>query len=387
MDFASGKARAALAFALLAGGTAFAPTGAAAGPVTASIAPFGTAADGQVVQLVTLRNARGMTVRVSARGGTIIEILAPDRTGKPANVVLGRPDFAAWEKTGGFNSVIGRYANRIAGGGFTLDGTFYKIAGANPANNVILHGGPNGFSNRLWKAATFEDASGAGARLTYVSADGENGFPGALSVTMTYTLTPDNVLRIAYDATTTKPTVLTLTNHAYFNIGGYDSGPVYDQILQVNASRWTPTDDKQVPTGEIRDVAGTPFDFRKPKPVGTAVYSTDPQILLARGLDHNFVIDKGTGPGIPVAARLFDPKSGRRLEIRTTEPGVQIYSANGFAGQLIGAGGRTLRQGDGLAFETEHFPDSPNKPNFPSTVLRPGETFHSVTEYAFSVAK
>jgi aldose 1-epimerase len=387
MSFASGKARVVLAFALLAGSIALPATALAAGAVTASIALFGTATDGQTVQIITLKNARGMTVRFSTRGGTITEILTPDRKGKTNNVVLGRPDFAAWEKSGGFNSVIGRYANRIAGGGFTLDGTFYKIVGANPNNGVVLHGGPNGFSNRLWRAATFESAGSAGAKLTYVSADGENGFPGELSVTMTYTLTPDNVLRLEYDATTTKPTVLTLTNHAYFNLGGYDSGPVYDQILQVNAAKWTPTDPNQVPTGEIRDVAGTVFDFRKPRRVADAVYSTDPQIMLARGIDHNWVIDKGTGPGIPVAVRLSDPKSGRRLEVRTTEPGVQIYTANGFAGQMTGANGRTLRQGDGIAFETEHYPDSPNKPNFPSTVLRPGETFHSVTEYAFSVGQ
>jgi aldose 1-epimerase len=343
---------------------------------------FGTAADGQVVQLITLHNDHGMTVRFSTRGGTIVAIETPDRAGKIANVVLGRPDFAAWEKSASFNSVIGRYANRIDKGGFTLDGTFYKLE-ANPATKVVLHGGSQGFGSRLWKAETFEKPDGAGAVLTYVSADGESGFPGEMRVRMTYTLTQNNVFRLDYEATTTKPTVVNLTNHTYFNIGGYDSGPVNEQLLQVFAGNFTPTDERLVPTGEIRSVAGTPLDFRRPTRIGDRLYSTDPQILIARGLDHNFVLDKGTGP-LTTAVRLRDPRSGRQLEVRTTEPGVQVYSANGFNGGMLGAGNRTLRQSDGIAFETEHFPDSPNHPNFPSTVLRPGQTFHSTSEWAFS---
>jgi len=345
---------------------------------------FGTSDNGEVVEAITLRNDHGMSVRFLTRGGVITEINAPDRAGKFNNVVLGKPDFAAWDRGGSFNSVVGRYANRIAGGGFTLDGTFHKLVGANPKTGVVIHGGPNGFSSRLWKAELFERADASGATLSYVSADGENGFPGELKVSMTYSLSNDNVLRLEYRASTSKPTVVNLTNHTYFNIGGYDSGPVYDQVMQVFASRWTPTDANQIPTGEIQSVEGTPFDFRKATRVGERIYSTHPQMLLARGLDHNFVLDKPAGVAVPVAVRLSDPRTGRQMEVRTTEPGVQIYSANGMNGSTLGANGRTVRQGDGLAFETEHFPDSPNKPNFPSTVLRPGETFHSVTEYAFS---
>lgn len=357
--------------------------GQAAAAPTATKAVFGTAADGRQVDLITLRNDAGMVVRFSSRGGTITEIDVPDRKGRLDNVVLGVKGFDAWEKMGGFNSIIGRYANRIAGGGFTLDGTFHQLPKPR-VGDVVLHGGPNGFSNRLFTTETFTRPGVAGATLTYVSADGENGFPGELTVKVTYSLTSDNVLRLDYQATTTKPTVVNLTNHAYFTLGGHASGPVYDQMLQVFASRWTPTDERQVPTGEIRSVAGTPFDFRRPARVGDRVYSGDPQMVLAKGLDHNFVLDQGGKATPGVAVRLLDPRSGRQLEVRTTEPGVQIYTANNLFGTTVGGDGRTLRQGDGIAFETEHFPDSPNKPNFPSTVLRPGETFHSVTEFAFS---
>jgi aldose 1-epimerase len=357
------------------------PFAAQAAP-NATSATFGTAADGQIVQLITLTNDHGMTVRFSTRGGTIVAIETPDRAGHAANVVLGRPDFATWDKGSAFNSVVGRYANRIDKGGFTLDGTFYKLQ-ANPTTQVAMHGGQGNFGSKLWKAETFRKADGAGAILTYVSADGENGYPGELRVRMTYTLTQANVFRIDYEATTTKPTVINLTNHTYFNIGGYDSGSVNDQMLQLFASNVTPTDPRQIPTGEIKPVAGTPFDFRKMTRIGDRVYSPDPQMIIGKGLDHNFVIDKSAA-AVPVAVRLHDPKSGRQLEVRTTEPGVQVYSGNNLNGAMIGAGNRTLRQGDGIAFETEHFPDSPNHLNFPSTVLRPGETFHSVTEWAFS---
>jgi aldose 1-epimerase len=350
---------------------------------TAQTAEFGTSAAGQVVHLITLRNDNGMSVRFSTRGGTITEILAPDRSGTFTNVVLGKADFAAWDRGGSFNSVVGRFANRIAGGGFTLDGTFYKLP-ANATTNIAIHGGPNGLANRLWTAKTFEQPGRSGAVLRYVSPDGDNGYPGELGVTMTYTLTNDNVLRLDYEAVTSKPTIINLTNHSYFAIGGYDSGPVYDQVMQVFAESYTPTDDKQIPTGEIAPVAGTPFDFRTPKRVGEALYSTHPQMLLARGLDHNFVLSGSAGGKLAVAARLLDPRSGRQMEVRTTEPGVQIYTANNFNGSQLGANGRTLRQSDGIAFETQHFPDSPNKPNFPNVVLRPGESFRSTTEYAFS---
>ncbi|HVY32827.1 MAG TPA: aldose epimerase family protein [Caulobacteraceae bacterium] len=365
----------ALAAVLLASATAEAAT------VNRSV--FGTAADGQTVYLFTLKNHHGMTVRFSTRGGSIVEISAPDRRGAAKNLVIGRYDFKAWE--GGANPILGRYANRIGGGGFTLDGVFYKLAGADPQTQVVTHAGPIGFNQKLWTGETFQQGERAGATLTYVSADGENGFPGELTVKASYSLGEDNVLRLEYRATTTKPTVLNLTNSTHFNLCGYDCGPAYDQILQVFAGRYTPTDQNQVPTGELASVAGTPFDFRTPRRIGESVYSSHPQMLLAKGLDHNFVLDKPAGQGtLTLAARMYDPKTGRRLEVRTTEPGLQIHSANGANGTNLGQGGRTLRQGDGLSLETQHFPDSPNKPNFPSTVLRPGETFRSVTEYAFS---
>ncbi|MFD1611176.1 aldose epimerase family protein [Sphingomonas tabacisoli] len=355
---------------------------AAAHGATASIAPFGEAPDG-AVRLITLANGHGMTVRFSTRGGAITAIEVSDRKGRIASVVLGRPDFAGWEKAGSFNTVVGRYANRIGGGGFTLDGRFYPIAGAN-AHKVILHGGPNAFASRMWTAETFERPDAAGAVMSYVSADGENGFPGALTVRMTYTLTESNVLRIDYRATTTKPTVVNLTNHTYFNLGGDESGPVYNQIMQVFASKVTPTDADQIPTGELLAVDGTPFDFRRPTRIGDRVFSPDPQMMIGQGIDHNFVLDPAPAGALRTAVRLQDPESGRQMEVRTTEPGVQIYSGNRLDGTIVGAHGRTLRQSDGIAFETQHFPDSPNKPAFPTTVLRPGQVFQSTTEYAFS---
>ncbi|MGC4252499.1 MAG: aldose epimerase family protein [Sphingobium sp.] len=354
---------------------------------TAEREPFGASDNGEQVDIITLRNAHGMSVRFLTRGGAITQINVPDGQGRIGNVVLGLPDFAAWDRSEAFNGVVGRYANRISGGGFTLDGTFHALPGADPRTGVVIHSYPHGFGSRLWKAELFERKGQAGAILRYVSADGENGFPGELRVTMTYTLDEADRLRIDYEATTSKSTVVNLTNHSYFNLGGAGSGPVYDQWLQVLASRWTPTDDAQVPTGEIASVEGTPFDFRKPVRIGERVYSTHPQMLLAHGLDHNFILDKPKGVAMPVAVRLTDPGSCRRMEVRTTEPAIQIYSSNFFDGSTLGADGRTLRQGDGLALETQHSPDSPNKPQFPSTVLRPGEVFQSSTEYAFSVEK
>ena len=366
---------------LLAAAMALLSTAVSAAP-SVTVAPFGTGQDGQVVQVVTLKNDRGMIVRFSTRGGTIMEISAPDRRGRGANLVLGKPDFAAWDRGGSYNSVVGRYANRIGGGGFTLDGKRYDLPGANKETGVAIHGGPAGFAGKVWRAEPFQRAGEAGAVMTYVSPDGESGYPGELTVRMTYTLTDRNTLRLSYEATTTAPTVLNLTNHTYFNLGGASSGPIYGHRLTLAASHYTPSDQYQVPTGEIASVAGTPFDFRNGAMIADRVYSTHPQMMIARGIDHNFVID---GAGLRSAARLEDPISGRVMEVRTSEPGVQVYTANHFNGAQLGADGRTIRQGDGIAFETQHFPDSPNKPNFPTTVLRPGETFRSTTEFTFSV--
>ncbi|UAK24780.1 aldose epimerase family protein [Sphingomonas nostoxanthinifaciens] len=356
---------------------------AAADAASVTRAPFGTAPDGQV-ELITLANDHGMTAKVSTRGGAFVELEAPDRNGRPANVVLGHDGFAEWEKAGGFNTVIGRFANRIANGGFTLDGHFYPIGGASPANKVVLHSGPSDYAGRIFAAAPFQHGGDVGVMLTLKSPDGDGGFPGALDLTMTYTLTAANVVRIDYRATTTKPTVLNLTNHTYFNLAGSGTGTVDPQVLQVFASRYTPADARQIPTGELASVAGTPLDFRTPARIGERVRSSTPQLLMAKGIDHNFVLD-GTPGGAPFdAVRLTDPASGRVLTVRTTEPGVQIYTGNGLNGGAVGTGGQTLRQGDGIAFETQHFPDSPNQPTFPTTVLRPGQTFRSTTEWAFS---
>jgi aldose 1-epimerase len=351
---------------------------------TATLTPFGDAADGSAVQVAALQNTRGMLVRISTRGGAIVDLDTPDRNGRVANVVLGKADFGAWEERGStFNSIVGRYANRIAGGGFNLDGHFYPLAGADPKTGIVSHGGPESFSNRLWTPTLMREPGAAGVSLRYVSSDGENGFPGALDVSVSYRLTDENVLRIEYRATTTKPTVLNLTNHAYFSLSAPGPGPIYGEILQVFASRFTPIDAHEVPTGEIRSVQGTPFDFRQPARLLERVYSDDPQMLLAHGLDHNFVLDKPAVGALTLAARLQDPNSGRILEVRTTEPGVQIYTGNFFNGSRVGSSGRALRQGDGITFETQHFPDSPNQPGFPSTVLRPGEVFQSTTEFVF----
>jgi len=353
---------------------------------SATKALFGIAKDGAQVDLVTLRNDRGMVVQISSRGGTITRIDVPDRAGKPGNVVLGAADFEGWERMGGFNSITGRYANRIGSGGFTLDGTVYKLP-ANPKTGVILHGGFPGFASRLFRTEIVQQDARAAVRFTLVSPDGDNGFPGELTLHVTYSLGNDDVLRLDYEATTTKATVVNLTNHAYFTLGTHASGPIYDQIMQVFASRWTPTDENQVPTGEIAPVDGTPFDFRKPTRLRERIYSSHPQMLLAKGLDHNFVLDDAFGKAPRLAVRLTDPGSGRQLEVRTTEPAVQIYSSNNMFGTTVDADGRAMRQSDAIAFETEHFPDSPNKPHFPSTILRPGETYRQTTEFAFSTDK
>lgn len=369
--------------ALLAFGTMIG-AGAARAAVTAATSVFGTAKDGRTVQLVTLRNAHGMIVRFSARGGAITEIVVPDRMGKFDNVVLGQANFDAWEKASGFNTVVGRYADRIDKGSFTLDGTVYKLAGLNPNTNLVIHGGPTGLGGRLWTVATFQHGSEAGATLDYLSPDGENGYPGNVTLRLTYTLTDDNVLRLEYRATTDKPTVLNLTNHAYFNLAGAGSGPIYDHRLQIFASRYAPQDKRQIPTGELAPVAGTPFDFRRPTRIADSIYAAHPQLILAKGLDTNFILERKGGAGLTLAARLSDPATGRQMEVRTDETTLRVYAANNLDGTTIGANGRVLRQSDGICLETEHLPDSPNQPSFPSTTLRPGQTYHATAEYSFS---
>jgi len=350
-----------------------------------SVSDYGVTADGRAVHVYTLSNDHGVSAKILDYGGIISELNAPDRRGQSKNVVLTLPDLKAYESNGGLNSLMGRYANRIKGG-FTIDGHHYDLA-SNP-KGVTLHSGRPVYGAMVWAAQTVRDANRAGVTLSRVSPDGEQGFPGELHIDVTYTLNDANDLGLEYEATTDKPTVVTLTNHVYFNLAGNGSGDVYGQQLQVLADQYTPTDMDQVPTGELAPVAGTALDFRQLTPIGARIRSGEQQMLFARGYDHNFVLRKPAGDLLPLAVRMYDPGSGRLLELRTTEPGVQVYSANNMYGSVISAAGTTLRQGDGLALETEHFPNSPNEPRFPSTLLRPGETlrsssvFHITTDVA-----
>ncbi len=344
---------------------------------------FGTTRDGQDVHIFTLTNNKGMRAQVLDYGGIICDVEAPGRDGKMANVILCQKDMANILATGPMSALTGRYANRLLHG-FTLDGKHYDLA-ANPAG-VTLHGGRPGYSTRVLQTVkTFQTASTAGVTLRLVSPDGDQGFPGTLTVDVTYTLTDDADFRIDYKATTDKPTVVNLTNHTYYNLAGNGSGSVEPQVLTLMADSYTPTDKNQIPTGEIAPVAGTALDFRSPKPIGRDLRSSEPQMLIGQGYDHNFVLRKSKPGALELAARLTDPASGRTLELYTTQPGVQVYSSNHLNGTGVTPAGTTLRATDGLALETQHYPDSPNHPDFPSTVLRPGETFTSTTMMHFTV--
>jgi aldose 1-epimerase len=347
-------------------------------------APFGVLKSGEAVEVFTLSNAHGMSVKVLSLGGIITELNVPDKAGRFGNVMLNLKDLAAYDARPNFSSLIGRVANRVSGGGFTLDGVRYPLAGSSGPNGMSSHGGPGGWGARVWTVTPFHDAKNAGLALTYVSADWENGYPGEVAVTVTYTLTDKNILRVEYTATTTRPTILNPTHHAYFNLAG--GGVIDDHRLQVMAESITPLDERRLTSGQITDVAGTPFDLRKGARLGERLASSDPQLALGRGYDHNWVLAEKKGK-LKMAARLFDPQSGRVLELATTEPGLQVYTANAFDGSLIDAAGRPLPARAGVALEPQHFPDSPNRPEFPSIVLRPGETFHSTTEYRFSAPK
>ena len=344
-------------------------------------APFGQTTDGTSVALYTLRNHHGMTARIATYGGTIVSLTAPDRHGHYADVVLGfdkLDDYLAHRTY--FGAMVGRYANRIAHGQFTLDGASYKLA-VNDGPNA-LHGGNVGFDKVVWKVALAKvTAQGPRLELTYLSRDGEEGYPGDLKVTATYTLTENNALRLDYKATTDKPTVVNLTQHTYFNLRGH--GDVLDHVVQINANRYTPVDESLIPTGELRTVTGTPFDFREPTAIGARIGGPDPQLQVgAKGYDHNWIMNKPLGK-LGVIATAFDPESGRVMEVSSTAPGLQFYTGNGLDGTLTGKGGIVYARRSGFAMEAEAFPDTPNHPDFPSVVLRPGKTYRNTIIFRF----
>ena len=355
----------------------------AAGPETRATArPCGRLADGREVVEHTLDNGRGLVLKAINLGGIVTSLRCPDRAGRSADVVLGFDSLADYvERNPNFGTLVGRYGNRIRDGRFELDGETHALARNDGAN--ALHGGPGGFGKRWWSIAPLPpQADGSVAlELALTSEDGDENYPGQLDATVRYTVTPANEWRIDYRATTSRPTVVNLTHHAYWNLAG--EGSALDHELTLNASFFLPVDAGLIPTG-VAEVDGTPFDFREPMPIGARIRSGDPQLLLARGYDHSYAIDRGGRRGLVDAVRQRDSASGRVLDIATTEPGVQLYSGNFLDGRLRGAQGRVYRQSDGVCLETQHYPDSPNHPEFPSTVLRPGETFQSTTVHRFS---
>lgn len=358
----------------------------AQGTASVQSQPYGTTSDGQEVEEYILTNANGVEVRIITYGGTVTSVRVPDRAGTMENINLGFDNLADYEtKSPYFGCITGRYANRIANARFTLDGTEYELAANNGPNS--LHGGVNGFDNQVWEATPVEGDGEVGVSLHRVSPDGEEGYPGNLDVTVVYTLTDDNELRMDYSATTDAPTVVNLTNHNYWNLLGEGQGTIYDHILWVDADRYTPVDETLIPTGELAPVEGTPFDFRVPMTLGPGQRSSFEQIVLGRGYDHNFVLNRDGGDtSMMLAARMYEPTGGRYLEVWTDQPGLQFYAGNFLDGTLVGPSGNLYRQSDAFALETQHYPDSPNQPDFPSTELRPGETYQTTTIYKFGVA-
>jgi len=347
-------------------------------------APFGR--DGnEAVELYTLTNSHGIQVQVMTYGAALVSIKTPDRAGRLQNIILGfdtlQPYLAGVPF---FGATVGRYANRIANAKFTLDGKQYDLSRNDGPNS--LHGGSRGFDKRIWKAEPSQGNSGAELRLTYVSAAGEEGYPGELTAHVSYRLSDDDRLAIEYSATTTAPTPVNLANHAYFNLTGDPHQTILQHVLRINASRFTPVNSTLIPTGELRPVAGTPFDFREPQPIGSRIGGPDEQLRLGHGYDHNWVLEPASGHAVRLAAVLTDPQSGRSVEIGTTQPGLQFYSGNFLDGKPAG-GGTVFPYRTGLCLETQHFPDSPNQPAFPDTILRPGQRYSETTVLTFRVQK
>jgi aldose 1-epimerase len=341
---------------------------------------FGKTTNGTPVELYTLRNSSGMEATIMTYGGIITSLKVPEKNGKFSDVVLGFNDLGDYlTNSPYFGALIGRYGNRIAKGQFTLDGQIYTLATNNGVN--ALHGGLQGFDKVVWTAKPADTFYGPGLQLTYVSKDGEEGYPGTLSVTATYVLTEKNELLLQYTATTDKDTVVNLTQHSYFNLRG--SGDILDHVVFINADKFTPVDSTLIPTGELKPVDGTPFDFRTPTAIGARIKDNDEQLKFGNGYDHNWVINKKEGLGL--AARVYEPRTGRVMEVFSTSPGLQFYSGNFLDGTIKGKGGQVYQFRGAIAMEPQHFPDSPNHPNFPTTELKPGEIYQNTIIYKFSI--
>lgn len=343
--------------------------------------PFGQTKGAQAVDLYTLTNDHGISTQITNYGGTIVTLRTPDRTGALGDVVLGFDTLADYEtRSPFFGCIAGRYANRLANGKFTLDGVTYSLATNNGPNH--LHGGLRGFDKVVWQAETAQTPDGVVLELRYLSQDGEEGYPGNLDVTVTHTLTNHNELRIDYHATTDKPTILNLTNHTYFNLAG--QGKILDHLMMIDADRFTPVTAALIPTGELPSVAGTPFDFRTPTAIGARIAQDHEQLRFGGGYDHNWVLNRH-GQGLRQVITVTEATSGRRLDVATSQPGVQFYTGNMMPDALPGKGGQVYTKRSGFCLETQHFPDSPNQPHFPNTVLRPGEQYHETTVFRFSI--
>ena len=349
------------------------------------VQPYGQTSEGIDVNLFTLTNRNGVEMRVTNYGGIIVSLKVPDARGQFDDVVLGYDSLAGYiEENPYFGAIIGRYGNRIAGGRFELDGETYQLATNNGPNH--LHGGIKGFDKVVWQAEPFEADGSRGLVFSYTSPAGEEGYPGTLDVRVTYTLTDDDELIFDYEATTDAATHVNLTQHSYFNLAGHGAGDILDHELMLNADAFTPVDSTLIPTGEIRAVEGAPLDFRSPARIGARIEADHPQIVRGLGYDHNFVLnrDQAAQDSVALAARVVEPGSGRAMEVYTTEPGIQFYSGNFLDGTIRGKDGVVYARRTGFCLETQHFPDSPNRPAFPSTVLRPGERYHTRTLYRFS---
>jgi aldose 1-epimerase len=367
-------------FVLAIDGMLFAQAGSSKAKSGVQQKAFGTR-EGRPVNLYTLTNSHGVEIHAMNYGGIILSIRVPDRKGQLADIVLGHDSLEGYTPNPPYlGAIVGRYANRIANGSFTLDGKTYTLP-KNDGPNTLHGGTTRTFDKVVWDAEPLKGKTGVA--FTYLSKDGEEGFPGNMKVTVTYTLSDANELTIDYQATTDKASPINVSQHSYFNLKGEGNGDILDHEIMINADRFTPVDKNLIPTGELRSVKGTPFDFTTSTKIGARIEDKDEQLTLGHGYDHNFVINR-KGPGLTLAARVYEPTTGRVLEVSTTQPGVQFYTGNFLDGTVTGKGGHVYKRRFGLCLETQHFPDSPNHPDFPTTILRPGEKFHQTTVFKFS---